>query len=140
MPFLNLRVSFYVWTLLIIFQTKEAHLQEKVIEVGEELKYELSYGFIKLGYIKFILSGSHKDDKKLIYNAKLEVKSYPEVPFIKINQIFETEMVLDGNELVSEKFYETSFRDKSISRSDYKFNFSRGLVKINKDTDGKIEK
>ncbi len=140
MPFLNSRVSLYVWTFLIIFQTKEAHLQEKVIEVGEELKYELSYGFIKLGYIKFIISGSHKDDKKLIYNAKLEVKSYPEVPFIKINQIFETEMVLTGNELVSEKFYETSFKDKSISRSDYKFNFTKGFVRINKDTDGKIEK
>lgn len=120
--------------------TPEAFCQEKVFETGEELKYELSYGFIKLGYVKFMLSNSRKEGKKYIYNAKLEVKSYPEVPFIKINQIFESEMELSEDELFSNKFYKTSFKDKSISRCEYKFDYKKDFVKVEKETDNQIDK
>ncbi len=139
MPFLNFRISFFLIALLSSLNYKEAFSQEKVFEVGEELKYEVSYGFIKLGYIKFILSNFRKEDKKIIYNAKLEIKSYPEVPFIKINEIFESEMRYETDELFSQKFYETNFKDKSISRTEYKFNYSKNYVKVIKETDGNIE-
>ncbi|MDZ4711665.1 MAG: DUF3108 domain-containing protein [bacterium] len=125
---------------VILVNNAEAFSQEKVIEVGEELKYEISYGFIKLGYLKFIVSNSRKDGKKTIYNAKLEIKSYPEVPFVKINQIFESEMEYTDDEMISQKFYETSFKDRSITRTDCKFNYKKGNVKILKETDGHIEK
>ncbi|HMS34585.1 MAG TPA: DUF3108 domain-containing protein [Ignavibacteria bacterium] len=140
MPLLKSRMSFFVIVILFSLITKEAYLQEKVMEVGEELKYELSFGFIKLGYIKFILSNSHKDGKKTVYNSKLEIKSYPEVPFIKVNQIFESEMKYSENELASLKFFETSFKEKSITRTDYKFNLKKNVVKVLKETDGNIEK
>jgi len=140
MPFRNWRMSFFLFALIIAINLREVHSQEKVLEVGEELKYELSYGFIKLGYIKYILSGTHKEGRKVIYNAKLEVKSYPEVPFVKINQIFESEMELKENELISNKFYETSFKDKSISRTDYRFDYKKDIVKVKKETDGNTEK
>ncbi len=140
MPFRKFRMRFFVFALIIAVNPKESHSQEKVMDVGEELKYELSYGFIKLGYIKYILSGTHKDGKNLIYNAKLEVKSYPEVPFVKINQIYESEMELDNKELISNKFYETSFKDKSISRLDYKFDYDRNFVRVKQDTDGNTDK
>ncbi len=74
------------------------------------------------------------------HNAKLEVKSYPEVPFVKINQIYESEMELDNKELISNKFYETSFKDKSISRLDYKFDYDRNFVRVKQDTDGNTDK
>lgn len=140
MPVQNFRLSFFVLTLIMSFDTKEAFLQEKVLEVGEELKYEVSYGFIKLGYMKFILSNFRKDGKKSVYNCKLEIKSYPEVPFIKINEIFESEMEFSEDELFSQKFYETNFKERSITRSDYKFNYLKSLVKITKETDGNVEK
>jgi hypothetical protein len=140
MPLLITRMSFFAFLIFFTMNAKEAYLQEKVMEVGEELKYELSFGFIKLGYIKFILSNTHKDGKKTVYNSKLEIKSYPEVPFIKINQIFESEMRYSQEELTSEKFYETSFKEKSITRTDYKFNHKKNIVKVLKETDGNIEK
>lgn len=140
MPFRNFRVSFIAYALIFGICINEARSQEKVLEVGEELKYELSYGFIKLGYIKFMLSNSRKDNKKQIYNAKIEIKSYPEVPFIKVNQIFETEMELDDDEIFSHKFYETSFKDRSITRTDYRFDYKKELIKINSETDGIVEK
>lgn len=132
-------MSFLVILVLLVQITDEAYSQGSVMEVGEELKYELSFGFIKLGYIKFILSNSRKEGKKTVYNSKLEIKTYPEIPFLKINQILESEMGLTENELVSEKYFETSFKDKSITRSDYKFNYKKEFIKVVKETDGNTE-
>ena len=140
MPHLNCRTSFFVFLIYFTLFSKEAYLQEKVMEVGEELKYELSFGFIKLGYIKYILTNSRKEGKKTVYNARLEIKSYPEVPFVKVNQIFESEMELSNQELISEKFYETSFKEKSISRTDYRFNYKKNYVNVVKETDGNLDK
>ncbi|MDQ3022188.1 MAG: DUF3108 domain-containing protein [Bacteroidota bacterium] len=140
MPFHNFRVSFFVLAFISIIHTAEAYSQEKVMEVSEELKYEVSYGFIKLGYVKFVLTNFHKEGKKLVYNSKLEVKSYPEVPFIKINEILESEMEIDENELFSKKFYETNFKDKSITRTDCNFNYKKNYIKLKVETDGTVEK
>lgn len=140
MPFLRSRMSFFAFVIFFTMNAKEAYLQDKVMEVGEELKYELSFGFIKLGYVKFILSNSHKEEKKTVYNSKLEIKSYPEVPFIKVNQILESEMKYSESELATMKFFETSFREKSISRTDYKFNHKKNFVRVLKETDGNIDK
>lgn len=139
MPFPICRISFCIFYFSFIVNFTEAFSQEEVMEVGEELKYEISYGFIKLGYIKFILSNSRHEGKNLIYNAKLEVKSYPEVPFLKVNDIFESEMEKNKEEIYSGKFFETNFKDKSITRTDCKFNYKKNLIKIKKETDGIIE-
>lgn len=140
MPFRKFGISFLI--LGYIFQSfgTEAYSQEKVMDIGEELKYEVSYGFIKLGYIKMILTGTRKEGKRTIKNAKFEVKTYPEVPFIKINDIFESEMEHSDKEIFSKKFYETNFRDKSITRTDYKFNYTKDYIDAQKETDGRTEK
>ncbi len=65
MPFQQIRISFFTIALICIFSSNEAYSQEKVLDVGEELQYEVSFGFIKLGYVKFILSNSRKEGKKL---------------------------------------------------------------------------
>lgn len=140
MPLNFPRVRCLILVIIISLKFNDAHPQEKVMDVEEELKYELTYGFIKLGYIKFILSNSRKDGKKTIYNSKLEIKSYPEVPFIKVNQIIESEMEYSEDELYSRKYYSSSFKDKSISRTEYNFNYKKEFIKINTETDGNIEK
>ncbi|MGB3016438.1 MAG: hypothetical protein WBC65_01435, partial [Ignavibacteria bacterium] len=105
-------------TFLIVAIAQRSDGQEDVLDVGEELKYEVSFGFIKLGFLKYNLSSSHKEGKKTVYNARLEIKTYPEVPFVKLNDILETEMELDDDKLYTDQFYETSFRERSISRTD----------------------
>lgn len=140
MPFYKNGISFLLLVILMQNAFEEAYSQEKVIDIGEELKYEVSYGFIKLGYIKMVLTGSRKDGKKVIYNAKMEVKTYQEVPFIKLNEIYESEMEYSEDELFSKKFFETSFNDRSITRTDYKFVYSKNYIDTEKETDGKTEK
>ena len=36
---------------------------EKILEIGEELNYSVYYGFIKLGEVKFKITGKNKEDK-----------------------------------------------------------------------------
>ncbi|HQY22027.1 MAG TPA: DUF3108 domain-containing protein [Ignavibacteria bacterium] len=140
-----LRRSFISAILIIGIIANEAFSQDNVFETGEELKYEISYGFIKLGYMKFVLTNTKKTGKKTFYNARLEVKTYPEVPFITVNDIFETEMEFseveekDEEELFSNKFYETNFRNRSITRQDCRFNYKKYMVKYSKETDGDLE-
>lgn len=141
MPFFHIRTGFISLALVfIIISSNEVYSQEKVLEVGEELKYEVSFGFIKLGYVKFILSNSRKEGKKMIYNSKVEIKTYPEVPFIKLNEIFESEIKSEDKIFSTSNFYETNFKDRSITRTDYKFNYPRKFVKVTKETDGYLEK
>ena len=92
MPLIFPGVRCLILILIISLITIDAHPQEKVLDIQEELKYELTFGFIKLGYMNFTLSNSRKDEKKTIYNSRLEIKTYPEVPFIEFNQIIESEI------------------------------------------------
>ncbi len=132
-------ISAAVYAFLLI-PLKDSFSQQKVMQLGEELKYEISYGFIKLGYLKYTLSGLRKDGKKTIYNARLEMKTYPEVPFVKLNDIFESEMELSDEKLYTDQFFETNFKEKSITRTDCRFDYKKQRIKLKKETDGRIEK
>ena len=142
--FLNRRpgcmaLPYLLTALMTLFSTEKLSSQEKVLDVGEELVYEVSYGFIKLGTLKYNLTSSHKEGKKLIYNARLEIKTYPEVPFVKLNDIFESEMEITDEKIFTDQFYETNFRERSISRTDCRFDYKKGNIKFRKETDGNIE-
>jgi hypothetical protein len=130
------RLCCVAMTFLIVAIAQRSDGQEDVLDVGEELKYEVSFGFIKLGFLKYNLSSSHKEGKKTVYNARLEIKTYPEVPFVKLNDILETEMELADEKLYTDQFYETSFRERSISRTDCRFDYKKNKIKLKKETDG----
>jgi hypothetical protein len=140
MPLIFPGVRCLILILIISLITIDAHPQEKVLDIQEELKYELTFGFIKLGYMNFTLSNSRKDEKKTIYNSRLEIKTYPEVPFIEFNQIIESEMEFYEDELYSRKYFSSNFKDKSISRVEYKFNYKKEEINIFVETNGNVEK
>jgi hypothetical protein len=138
--------KFFVVTVSVFVISCEVSSQEydKVLDIGELLKYEISYGFIKLGEVTFTLSNKRKEGKNWIYNAKFQIKTYPEIPFVKVNQIMETEMELEENEdsweLYSRKFYDTRFAEKSISRTEYSFDYKSRVLKVLSETDNVIDK
>jgi hypothetical protein len=138
--FFTIAVSIFIFTV----ESNADERYEKVLEVGEMLKYEVSYGFIKLGEVTFTLTNKRKREKKTVYNAKLQVKTYPEIPFVKLNEIMETEMELEETDdywnLFSRKFYETKFDYKSIKRTEYNFDYDAGVIKVLTETDNVIEK
>lgn len=59
-------------------------------EVGEELTYEVSYSFIKIGEIKIKVVERKKNKDKEFFRTSAQIYSYPSVPFINVNEIIES--------------------------------------------------
>lgn len=114
--------------------------QSKVLDQGEDLKYIVYFGFIKLGEVKIKMSNVESSEGKKICNASATLKSYDGVPFVSLNNIFESEMEVVKEQLYSKKFYATEFKGKDIAKTDYRFNYDSNKVKIIKETNYKIER
>jgi hypothetical protein len=110
--------------------------QDKIVEVGEELNYSVYYGFIKLGEVKFKVTGRNKESKNDFITATASIKSFDAIPMININYIFESIMLTDKNEVRSSKFTATEFKEKSITNIYYTFDYDDEVIKTRKEIDG----
>lgn len=117
-----------------------SYSQTKVLDQGEELKYTVYFGFIKLGEVKIKLSKIDNDEGKKSCNAIAYIKSYDGVPFVTLNNIFESEMEMNKEQLYSRKFFATEFKNKDIAKTDYRFNYDSNKVKILKETNNKTDR
>jgi hypothetical protein len=119
-----LKIIKYIVFLLFIFNNSFA--DNRILEVGEELNYKVYYGFIKLGEVKFKISGYDATTKK--YTATAELKNYEALPLIKINYFFESTMLSKGDSLFSVRFYSSEFKEKDINHIDYTFDYDKGII------------
>ncbi|MBS1494546.1 MAG: DUF3108 domain-containing protein [Bacteroidetes bacterium] len=117
-----------------------AYSQTKVLDQGEELKYIVYFGFIKLGEVKIKMTKIETDEGKKTCNAIAYIKSYDGVPFVTLNNIFESEMEQNKEQLYSKKFFATEFKNKDIAKTDYRFNYDSNKVKVLKETNNKTER
>ena len=133
--------KFLFLILILTIGVSQVKPQDKVLAVGEELLYRVYFGFIRLGQVKFKLTNNYKEGDRNIYTAIAEIKSYEGVPFVAINFVFETQMekASEKEEIFSKQFYATEFKNKSITRVEYTFNYDDEEIKIQKETDGQIE-
>lgn len=112
--------------LIVLIFLCNSYAENKILEVGEELNYKVYYGFIKLGEVKFKISGYDVSTKR--YTATAELKNYEALPLIKINYFFESTMQSKGDSLYSVRFYSSEFKDKDINHIDYKFDYEKGII------------
>jgi hypothetical protein len=141
-PCLNIVILF------VLLGTTSLNAQDKVLEVGEELTYEVYFGFIKLGKVNFKVTNSYTENKEEFYTAKAEMKTYEGVPFVNVNYIFETTMQSDEQNIKNDKsqkkevfataFYSTEFKKKSITRIEYDFDYDKREIKVMKETDNEL--
>ncbi|MCB0722231.1 MAG: DUF3108 domain-containing protein [Ignavibacteriae bacterium] len=114
--------------------------QEKVMEVGEELKYKVYFGFIPLGEVTFKVNTTYAENGKNHYTAKAQIKSLDDIPFVNVNYIFESVMVLDEvdkeKKIYSDKFTSSEFKEKTITATQYDFNYKEKYIKVQMDKDG----
>lgn len=131
--------KFFILILFLSVFLKSATAYEKILEVGEELNYSVYYGFIKLGEVKFKITGKNKEDKKEFFTATASIKSFDAIPMININYIFESVMQYEKNEVHSVKFTATEFKEKSITNIYYNFDYDNEVIKSLKEVDGRNE-
>ncbi len=105
---------------------------EMKLQVGEELTYEVSYSFIKLGQIKILVKNKKNINGKTYYNTIAYIDSYSGIPFVNLHMIYKS--------TISSDFYPVFFKgivrkDDYSTFTDYYFNYDSSSIRIKK---GKI--
>ncbi|MEZ4689856.1 MAG: DUF3108 domain-containing protein [Ignavibacteria bacterium] len=137
MPFNFPRVSCMILIILISLISVEAHPQEKVMDVKEELKYEL-FRFYKTGLHEISLSIPVRAEKKQ-FIIQTEIKTYPEVPFIEFNQILNQKWNLMTTSYIQENISDQASRTNPFQEPNTN-SIIKGSIKINVETNGNVEK
>ncbi len=137
-----------ILSFLILF-AGAVYSQSKIMQVGEELVYTVSFGFIKLGEVKFNLNSSFYENNQKYYTAKAEMKSFEGIPFLSVRYIFESIIREEKGKIFSEKFHASEFKDENtgervILRTDYEFDYSSnsdtGYIKVKRYKDNGRDK
>ncbi|MDZ4711664.1 MAG: DUF3108 domain-containing protein [bacterium] len=126
-------------SLVIILCFKNSFAQERILSKGEELTYEVSYGFIKLGEVKMVVTDLKEEKGKKIYTAKSFMRSYDGVPLVSLNSVFESDIVFDSKELYTRRFKAIEYKDEGVITIEYKFNYDSQFVHVKKDNMGRVE-
>jgi hypothetical protein len=61
------------------------------LQVGEELRYRVSYWFFGLGEIRLKLTDRFEKDGQTRYHAEVQIDSYHGTPFVNLHEFYETE-------------------------------------------------
>ena len=94
------------------------------MEVGEELRYESIFRIYQTRLYKFQNLQIPERRKKDFITQDLKLKTYPEVPFLKINEIFESEME-SGKKFIHGNFLKRILKTNQLQGRDYKFNYQK---------------
>ncbi len=105
----------------------------KNLQVGEELTYEVSYSFIKLGQIKIVVENKKEENGQTFYSTIGYIDSYSGLPFVNLHQIYESTL----NSNYFSVFFRGLVKTKEYTTyTDYLFDYKKSIIHIKK---GKIE-
>ncbi len=144
-----MKFCFRVILCILLATAATTYSQSKILQVGEELVYTVSFGFIKLGEVKFNLNSTFYENNKKYFTAKAEMKSYEGIPFLSVRYIFESVMREEKGKILSEKFHSSEFKDDNsgervIIRTDYEFDYSSdndtGFIRVKRYKDNGRDK
>ena len=94
----------------------------RVLQLGEELTYNVRYGPFDLGQIRIRTLNRIADGKYLVYYAKALIDSYPKVPFVELHATFES--MIDTT-IYSHKFIGKMKQDNVWDFSRYTFDYDK---------------
>jgi hypothetical protein len=102
---------------------------DRVFVEGEELVYNVRYGFIDLGQVRIRVLGSTREKSSVTYQGKGLIDSYPKVPFVDLHAVFET--VIDSG-MFSRRFIGRQKENGQwdISRYDFEYPGKRVLIEV----------
>lgn len=99
----------------------------KVLVEGEELVYNVRYGFIDLGQVKIVITHGVRTSSYTAFQGKAVIDSYPKVPFVDLHAIYES--LIDS--AVFARFFVGKLKDKDHwDMSRYTFDYDRNRVLI----------
>jgi hypothetical protein len=106
----------------ILFSVVGISAAEPVVQVGEELVYEVSYSGVKLGSITMKTEGMQAYNGEQVYKMKCTMKSYPSIPFVGLHVTYES--WIDKSLTNSEKFV-GNYEDNGWVYQEILFNYDK---------------
>jgi len=102
---------------------------DRVFVEGEELVYNVRYGFFDLGQVRIKILGSVHDGPSLAYDGKGYIDSYPKVPFVDLHAVYES--TIDTG-MFSRKFVgkQKDNGQWDVSRYDFGYPEQRVLIEV----------
>ncbi|MCX6147623.1 MAG: DUF3108 domain-containing protein [Candidatus Kapabacteria bacterium] len=111
---------------------------DKLMQHGEYLEYEVSFMGAKIGLIKLNISNKELINEVLAYKVNAIIKSYDQLPFI--NLCVKCESLVDPSLSYSQKFVSnTKISDNSWTQQTLNFDYLNQKYKFTKYKDKKIE-
>ena len=112
-------------------QSEQIAQQNKLgdfLVVGEELNYEVSYTFIKLGSIKMKVTDKYYNNGRAIYKTISYIDSY-NIPLVSLHNVFESEI---DEDMFSHKFLASELINKDWRYTKYILNYSKNRAFMEK--------
>ena len=126
-------LSAFVWNSKKTTKINYNFVSNKNLQVGEELTYEVSYSFIKLGQIKIVVQNKKVENGETLYSTIGYIDSYSGLPFVDLHQVYESTL----NSNYFSVFFRGLVKKKEYTTyTDYSFDYKKSIIHIKK---GKIE-
>jgi hypothetical protein len=100
---------------------------DRVFVDGEELVYNVRYGFIDLGQVRIRIEGILREKASVAYQGKGIIDSYPKVPFVDLHAVYES--VIDSG-MFSRRFIGRQKENGQWDHSRYDFDYPGRRVLI----------
>jgi hypothetical protein len=100
---------------------------DRVFVEGEELVYNVRYGFIDLGQVRIKIVGTARGNSSLAYEGKALIDSYPKVPFVDLHAVYES--LIDSG-MFSRRFLGRQKNEGNWDLARYKFEYPNKRVLI----------
>jgi hypothetical protein len=102
---------------------------DRVFVEGEELVYNVRYGFIDLGQVRIKITGTVHGKSSLAFEGKAFIDSYPKVPFVDLHAIYES--LIDSG-MFSRRFLGRQKENGQWDFSRYNFDYpdKRVLIEV----------
>lgn len=102
---------------------------DRVFVEGEDLVYNVRYGFIDLGQVRIKVVGTVRGKSSAAFEAKAIIDSYPKVPFVDLHAVFES--LIDSG-MFSRRFIgrQKDNGQWDFSRYDFDYPLKRVLIHV----------
>lgn len=104
-------------------------VEERKMQVGEDITYVVKYTFIKLGEVRLRVINKVQIEGREYYNAIANIDSYSGIPFVSLHQVYESKV----NQNYFSNFFKGVVRHSEYTTfTEYNFDYYRKILSVKK--------
>lgn len=119
------------------FKSESSYNTTEMFPAGEELYYDVRYLGLSIGELKFMINRRYNKNGKPVFEASVDIKSNPAIPFVKLSQLYNS--VIEG-EIYSRFFRGIVRNDDDTTYTDYNFHYEAKKIYMQRGSYTKNEK